>query len=261
MRLFDDFLRLADEIGFGERLADLQARREHERVGDAAADDQLIDLLGERLENGELGRHLRARDDRDERTLRVAERLAERIEFSGQERSRARDRRVLRDAVRRGFGAVRGAERIVDVDVAELRHLLREAVVVLLLALVAAAVFQQHDVARLDLNAVDPVGDERHVAAEQLRQTLRDRRERVFRLELAFGRTAEVRRDHHGRARVESGLDRRDRGAHARIFGDVAVIVLRHVEIRADEHTLAGDFAFGDQIGETQYFRHGSQRR
>ena len=55
------------------------------------------------------------------------ERRAERVELGRQQRTRAGDRRELRDAVRRGLGAMRGAERVVDVDVAELRHLAARA--------------------------------------------------------------------------------------------------------------------------------------
>lgn len=67
-------------------------------------------------------------------------------------------------------------------------------------------------------------------------------------------------RDHHGGARCQRLLNGRHRGTHAGVFGDIALIVLRDVEVGSDENTFAGHFAFGDQIGETQYFRHGSQR-
>ncbi|CAM2151952.1 hypothetical protein PT2222_270067 [Paraburkholderia tropica] len=153
---------------------------------------------------------------------------------------------------------MRGAERVVHVDVAELRHLLRQLVGILLLALVDAAVFEQHDVARLDVHAVfHPVRDQRHVAAEQFGQTLRDRRERVFGLEFALGRAAQMGRDHDSGARIQRGLDGRHGGAHAGVFGDVAVVVLRHVQVGADEHPLALELAFGDQIGKTQNLVHG----
>jgi len=230
---------------------------QHERIGNPTADDQLIDLLGQRLQNGQLGGHLRAGDDRHQRTLRRAQRLAERFELSGQQRAGAGDRRVLRDAVRGGFRAVGGTESVVDVDVAELRHLLRELVRVLLFALVDAAVFQQHELAGRDVHAVfNPVRHHRHVAAEQFGQTLRDRRERVFRLEIALGRTAQMRGHHDGGAGIQRSLDGRHRGANTGVFGDVALIVLRNVQVGADKHALAGQLAFGDQIGETQYLVH-----
>ena len=110
---------------------------------------------------------------------------------------------------------------------------------VLLLALVEAAVLQQHHLAGLHVDAVDPVGLQRHLAAEQLGQALGHRRQRVLGLELALGGTAQVRGDHHRRAGVQRHADAGHRGADARVFGDVAGVVLRHVEVGADEHALA----------------------
>jgi hypothetical protein len=61
-----------------------------------------------------------------------------------------------------GLGAVGGAEGVHDEDVAQGGVLLRRVVDVLLLALVEAAVLQQHDLAGGDLeSAVDPVLDTR----------------------------------------------------------------------------------------------------
>ena len=181
-------------------------------------------------------------DDRHERTLRGVQRLAERVEFLREQRAGARDLRELRDAVGGRLRTMRGAERVVDVDVAERGHLLRERVVVLLLALVDAAVLEQHHLSgfqrRLPRRVVDPVRDQRDVALEQSPQPFGDRLQRVLGLELSFGRAAEVRRDHHDRARLQRGLDRRHRRADARVVGDTAVIVLWHVEVGADEHPL-----------------------
>ena len=72
--LVEDRLRLADELRLGQRLADVPAGGEDERVRDAAADDQRVDLRGERAQDGELGGDLRAGDDRDQRPARVRER-------------------------------------------------------------------------------------------------------------------------------------------------------------------------------------------
>ena len=84
------------------------------------------------------------------RPLRVLQRLAQRLELLRQQRARAGHRRVLGDAVCGGLGSMGSREGIVDVDIAQRRHLLRQRVVVLLLALVEAAVLQQHRFARLD---------------------------------------------------------------------------------------------------------------
>ena len=78
----------------------------------------------------------------------VGERLRDRVDLGGEQRARAGDRRELGDAVGGRLGAVRGAERVVDVDIAERRHLPRQRRVVLLLALVEAAVLEHDDLAR-----------------------------------------------------------------------------------------------------------------
>ena len=44
-------LRLADQVGSASDLADRQAGGQHEGVGDAAADDQLVDLVGQALQD------------------------------------------------------------------------------------------------------------------------------------------------------------------------------------------------------------------
>ena len=65
-------LRDVDHLRLDQRLADAVALRGEEGVGDAAADDQLVDLAEQALEHRELGRHLRAGDDRDQRTRRAS---------------------------------------------------------------------------------------------------------------------------------------------------------------------------------------------
>ena len=151
---------------------------------------------------------------------------------------------------------MRGAERIVHVDVAQRRHLAGEALVVLFLALVAAAIFQQDDCAGFERvepgSAVDPMGDQRDVAAEQFRQALRDRRERVARFQLAFARPAEVRCHHDLRAGARGKLERGKRGADPGVVGDPARIVVRHIQVRADEDPLAFELARGREIGEAE---------
>ena len=90
------------------------------------------------------------------------------------------------------------------------------------------------------VDAVEPVLDQRHLAAEQLRQPHRHRRQRQLRRRLALLGPAEVRHQHDARARRERLLDRRQRGADARVAGDDAVLD-RHVEVLADQHALAGE--------------------
>ena len=46
----DHSLGVPDEVGLGQRLADLEAGGQHEGVGDATADDQAVHVLGQALQ-------------------------------------------------------------------------------------------------------------------------------------------------------------------------------------------------------------------
>ena len=117
------------------------------RFGGGPADYQLVALLGKRLQYGQLGGDLGAADDRHERPRRSCERLAQCVELGCHERPCARDACEARHAVRGRLGAVRRAERIVDVDVAERGDFFCQHLVVLLLADVEAAVLEHHHLA------------------------------------------------------------------------------------------------------------------
>ncbi len=164
---------MINQITLGERLADLLARGEQEGVGDTAADDQLIHLGREAFEHGQLGRDLGTADDGEHRARRLGERLGQRFEFGCDTGAGTGDRGELAHAVSGGFGAMRGTESIHHPDVAQGGHLLRQVFVALLLALVAAAVLEHDDFARLDFEAtVDPVLDEANFLAEEFGHAL-----------------------------------------------------------------------------------------
>ena len=69
-----------------------------------------------------------------------------------------------------------------------------------------------------------------------------------FWLEIAFRGATQVACDHHGCARIKGHLNARHRGANTSVFCDVARIVLRHIQIGANENSLAFDFALLAQI-------------
>ena len=186
-----------------------------------------------------------------ERAVLIEENVSELtrpIELGRQQRPGAGDLGVPRDAVRRGLGAMRGAERVVDVNVAQRCDLAGEGLVVLLLALVDAAVLEQHHLARLHVHAADPVAPERHLAPEQFAQAPGDGGERILRPELAFLGPPQVRGDHHRGAFLQREADARQRGADARVVGDGAGLVLRHIEIGADEDPLAAQLKLGHAL-------------
>ena len=67
----------------------------------------------------------------------------------------------------------------------------------------------------------------------------------VFWVELAFGGAAEVGHHDHGRALVQTVLNRGERGADTGVVADFAVFE-RHVHVGADQHGFAGYVLFGE---------------
>ena len=140
---------------------------------------------------------------------------------------------------------MRGAERVVDKDVRHVGKRLGQRGIVLGLALLETHVLEQDRLARLYLSGellrvlADNVLRELDLLAEQLGQTLRNRRERILHVNLAL-RTAEVRAKDHSGIVVQQVLDGLERRADALVVGDVAVLVLRHVKVAAGNDLLAG---------------------
>ena len=137
-----------------------------------------------------------------------------------------------------------GAERVVDVGVAELGELLAKRRVVLLLALVEAQVLEQEHVPlakrrRLLLRVLaHRVARERNWLAEKLRQTQGGWAQRELLLEALARRTAEVAHENDARAVADKLLDGRQRRFDARVIGHDAV-GYGNVEINAHENALA----------------------
>src|SRR5690606_41406715 len=90
----------------------------------------------------------------DTRALHDALPISQRIQLGLEQRACASDRRETRDAMRGGLGTVRGTESVVDVDIAQCRHLARQGFVVLLFAGVDAAVLQDRKSTRLNSSHV-----------------------------------------------------------------------------------------------------------
>ena len=139
---------------------------------------------------------------------------------------------------------MRGPERVVDIDVRIRRELRREARVVLLLLGVEAQVLEQQRFAwsqPLDLvlraNPERVAGD-RHVLTDEQRQALGHRSKPEAVLDLPV-RSAQVAREHDAGAAGQQVADGRNRGANARVVGDLPVLE-RHVEVDAEEDPLSG---------------------
>ncbi len=156
-----------------------------------------------------------------------------------------------RHALRGRVRAVRGAEGVVDVQVAELGERASEALVVRLLSSEEARVLEKKDLARLELrrglHRLVGVGAFHELDA-RLRERLevpRDGLERVLGLGLPF-RPAEVGEKHHARAVIEQIVDGGKRGADARVIAHAAVLVHRNVEVHAHERALAAQLGVGE---------------
>jgi len=238
------------QVQLRQGLADGQVAGGHEGIGDAAADDELIHLFRQGLENGELGGDLGPGHDGHQGPLGGFQGAGQGVQFGGEEEAGTGHGGELGDAVGGGFRPVGGAEGVIHIDVAELGHFFRQLVVVFLFSLVQAAVFQEHHFPGLDLEmAFHPVIHQGHLAAQQLGQPLGDGGHGVFRLGLAFRGAAQVGGDHHRRALFQAVADGGQGSPDAGVFRDPAGFILGHVEVGADENP----FAFHIQVGELEY--------
>ena len=100
------------------------ALRGEEREAHRTADDQGVDDLEERLDDAELVRDLRSAEHRDERSTWLVAQAEQDVDLLLQQQSHRRRER-LRRADDRRVGAVRGAERVVDVGVDPVRQAAR----------------------------------------------------------------------------------------------------------------------------------------
>ena len=121
-RLVEQLLGEIEAVGLDERLARLETHRLVERARHRPADEQRVDLGQQRLDDVDLAGDLRAAEDRDERPLRVLEGAVEVVDLLLHQQARDRRRQVLGHAFGGRVGAVRGPERVVHVQIAELRQ-------------------------------------------------------------------------------------------------------------------------------------------
>ena len=176
-----EFLGEVDLVVFNEGRADGLAERLVEGENHTAAEDDLVRLLQQGLDDANLGGHLGATDDGAERAFRVGDRTVEVVEFLLEQETGDVRLAVLGHALGGGVRAVRGSERVVHEDRRAARELLREVRVVLLFFLVEARVLEQahgavrHGRDRLRDFVADAVVHLRHRARQLLGQSRPDR--------------------------------------------------------------------------------------
>jgi hypothetical protein len=154
-----------------------------------------------------------------------------------------------RDALGGRVRPVGGAERVVDVQVAEPGELAGQALVVRLLAGQEARVLQHEHltVAQVlgGLQGLVGVGRLAEVdpgAGQQFGEAALHGLERVLGVGRALG-PAEVREQHHARAVLDQVPQGGQRGLDAGVVGDLASVVERHVEVDAHERAPAAELA------------------
>ncbi len=138
---------------------------------------------------------------------------------------------------------MRGAEGVVDVDVAERGQSFGKGLVVLFFLRMETQVLQQQHVARLHRGdhlldrRADAVRRESHFLAQESLEPLDHGRQAVPCVRLALG-PAQVRAEDDLGAFVHGPVDRREGGADAGVVGDLVSLVERDVEVGADDHAL-----------------------
>ena len=230
---------------FRQRFADGFAFRQQEGVGDTAADDELVDFVRQRFEDGQFGGHFAAGNNRHHRARGLFQGFAQSVEFARHQYAGAGNGCGLGNGLGRGLGAVGGAERVIDEHVAQGGIGFAQFQIVFLLAFVDAHVLQHDDIARVQGRFIfTPVVQYFHVFAQQAAQVRGNGRDIVFRMKLALGRAAQVGHHDNGCAVVQAVFDGRERGADTGVVADFAVFE-RHVHIGADEDGFALHVLFG----------------
>ena len=213
-------------------------------VRHTAADDEGVDLAEQVVDDVQLIRDLRAAEDGDERTGGIGQRLAHHRDLF-LDQVAADGGQVLRHAGGRGVRAVHGAEGVGNVHVGKRGEFLDEGIVVLLFTRIEPGVFKQDDLSvfqrggfRLRVGT-DRVGGERDLHAEQFGEPDGDGGQTVFRVDLPL-RLAHMGAEDDLRALTHQVLDGGKRLDDPLVRGDDPVL-LRDVEVAADEHALALD--------------------
>jgi hypothetical protein len=125
-RTAQEVARVREPILLDLALAERLALRVEERVRHRAADDDRVDALEQRVEDLDLVRDLRAAEHGDVRPVDLAEQARQEVDLLGHHEAGALVGDELHHAGGRGVGAVRRAERVVDVDVAIRRERARD---------------------------------------------------------------------------------------------------------------------------------------
>ena len=205
------------------------------------------------FDDADLSRHFRSAENGDKRPNGVFDGAFEVFDFFLEEEAGGRGGNEFGDADGGGMGPVCGAERVVDIDIAEGRQGFGEAVVVFLFARMESEIFKEQDVARLHLGdkpfhgRADAIRCKQNVFAHEPSQAFCYRGQTVFGIELSV-RSAEVRTEDHLGAVVDGSIDGRQGRANAGVVGDLVRIVQRDVEVGSDDDALVSQHDIVDRL-------------
>ena len=183
-------------ILFYQGLAHFVALCSQEGVSHTAADKQGINLIKQVADNADFVAYLSTADNSNKRMQRIGYSLTYILDFLFQQEA-CSCRQEVSYAFNRSVCAVRYTEAVIDIQVCQRSQLFGKFHVVLFLFLMETQVFQQQDVARLQLacsslrSLAYAVRSEQNLFAQQLAQMLSYRSQRQFRFNLSF-RTAEM---------------------------------------------------------------------
>ena len=252
-----------EPIRLDARCTDAVSRGREQRVGHRSADRDRVDVGQQVIDQRNLVRDLGSAEDREERPLGRTEHAPEEVDLAREQEAAGSHGELLGESDHRRVRAMRRAERVVDVGVAETSERAGEARLLLRLLLprVEAQVLQQQHLtwperARCPLGrGAHAVVDEGDLLAEPLGQALAHRAQAQLGPRHAL-RTTEVAHQHHRRAVLERMADRRQCRDDPCVVRDAAVLD-RHVEVDAQEDALACQIEVRDaQLGHQARTRH-----
>ena len=227
-------------VALDERPADRKPDGEEERARHRPSHQNLVHLGEQRVDDVDLSRDLGAAQHRDERALGMVERVAQVGELALHEEARDGGLEQPGDRFGGGVGAMRRAEGVVDVEVAQRGERLGEPGVVRLFAGPEPGVLDEgHAAARQPARGGDPrggIGDEFDRRSQDALHVPHD----LLEGELGIGSAgaSQVRQQHHPPALVAQVRNRGDRGADPRVVADRAALQ-GHVEIHAHQRPPA----------------------
>ena len=236
-------LGVLDVLAIQQGSAHAAAHGREEGVGHAAADDDLVALFDQVVDDADLVGNLRAAQDGDQRTDGVFKGVAHEADLFLDQVAHGGGK-IVGHAGGGAMGSVGGTESVVHEDLGQRRELFGKLGVVLGLARLKADVFQQHGFAVLQFGGKGLRAFAYHVLgqldlfAQQLGKARGNGGHGELGIERAL-RAAQMGAEDQTRALIQQVLDGGQGSDDALVAGDDAVFHL-HVEIAAYQYALAG---------------------